>query len=361
MKQQRILMEWPAERLLKALELVTDEQNMSPLRKRMMMKKYRKHAKDGNLKVHDLETEELYRLCAAGLMQHDYHWFGWEWRSEWVAKLATQPWCYPPWFGVDAVQKRILVVAEQGLGDEIVFASCYHELARDVEEAWVEVDPRLIPTFERSFPGNLHFVSRFKNDARRIVPRMEDYPKFHEGRPIEAFIPAGNVPKLYRQAVSDFPVTRRGFLVADMDQAVTFMDIIGANYPTPYIGCSWKGRQGKIDPILAGVSLQYGTDDHHGLMVPPIDLKWDFDGTLALIAALDKVVCTTNAVAHMAGALGVPTDCIKPPPIYATKEDQFNNRVTPWWPVDYTDWYPSITMYRNQNEWRAQCEHKHRS
>jgi hypothetical protein len=58
----------------------------------------------------------------------------------------------------------------------------------------------------------------------------------------------------------------------------------------------------------------------------------------------------------MAGALGVPTDVIKPPPIYATKEDGFTNICQPWWPYDKTDWYPSITMYRGQQEWKA---HEH--
>ena len=99
------------------------------------------------------------------------------------------------------------------------------------------------------------------------------------------------------------------------------------------------------------MSLQYGADDHCGLVVPPMDLKWDFEAVFGLMFALEKVVTTTNAVAHMAGALGVPVECIKPPPIYATKDDGFNNRVQPWWPDDYSDWYPSITMYRSQQEY----------
>ena len=344
-------MDWPVERLLRALETVIDEQSFSPLRKRMMVKKLRRQAARGQLEVSNMDTEWLYRLCAASLMQHDYHWFAWEWRSEWAAKLATQPWAYPPWFGIDSVHRRVLVVAEQGVGDEIVFASCYHELARDVEEAWIEVDPRLIPIFERSFPENLHFVSRYKHEKKRLVPNMTDYPAFHEGRPIEAFIPAGNVPKLYRQSPLDFPQWR-GFLKPHWE-AVLEWQVWLRGKDTGRVGCSWLGRQGEIEPTQTGVSLQYGTDDHRGLVVPTINLKWDIDGAFALIAALDKVVTTTNAVAHMAGALGVPTDCIKPPPIYATREDGFNNRVQAWWPDDYSDWYPSITMYRSQAEWRA--------
>ena len=101
------------------------------------------------------------------------------------------------------------------------------------------------------------------------------------------------------------------------------------------------------------MSLQYGTDDHKGLLVPPIDLKRDLEDVFALIVALGKVVTTTNAVAHFAGSLGVETHCVKPYPIFATKEDGFNNRVSGYWGEDYTDWYPSITMYRSPQAWEA--------
>lgn len=164
---------------------------------------------------------------------------------------------------------------------------------------------------------------------------------------------AGNVPKLYRHSVKDFPKIK-GFLVADKDEVERQCEYLDQMlWEAPQIGCSWKGRQGEIEPIKEGISLQYGTLDHRGLIVPPIDLKWDFEKIFALIAALDKVVTTTNAVAHMAGALGVPADVIKPPPIFATEDDGFNNRVSAWWPSDWTDWYPSVTMYRGQQEWQS--------
>ncbi len=365
MKYQRIQMQYSADKIREALDLVIDEQAFTPLRRKVMKKKLWKLLKSGRLDLTSLDPDWLYRLCCASLMLHDYHWFGWEWRSEWAAQLATEAWAYPRWTGVEGElarkhgiertgKKRVLVVAEQGIGDEIVFASCYHELAADVEEAWIEVDDRLIPIFERSFPENLHFVSRFVHAGKYIIPRSTDYPKFHEGLPIEAFIMAGNVPKLYRHSPADFPEGKTGiFLVADYRKAEKWEDWIFKTGFFPPIGCSWKGRQGEIEPLEYGVTLQYGEKDHNKLAVPPVDLKRDIDEVFALIAALDKVVTTTNAVAHMAGALGVPTDVIKAPPIYATKEDSFNNRVQAWWPVDYSDWYPSVTMYRSQADWRA--------
>ena len=367
-KPQRIEMEWPADKVIRALDIVIDEQPFSALRKRVMKKKLVKLLRQGRLDLSSMDTEWLYRLCCASLMLHDYHWFAWEWRSEWASLMATQPWVWPQW---DGTRAKVLVVAEQGIGDEIVFASCYHDLAADVEEAWIEVDPRLIPIFERSFPENLHFVDRFVHAGKNIVPRPTDYPKIREGLPIEAFIMAGNVPKLYRQGKEDFRkypfgIEGHGFLKPNLDLMEKWNLWTSTGFAlqgiflTPRkrgrgqpIGCSWKGRQGEIKPVENGVSLQYGTEDHHGLMVPPIDLKRDLEDVFMLIAGMNHVVTTTNAVAHMAGALGVPTDVIKPPPIWATKEDGFNNRVSSWWPEDFTDWYPSIRMFRNQQEWRA--------
>lgn len=350
MKPQPIIMQWPQHRLLKALKMVIDEQAFTPLRKRMMIKKLTKMADRGDLQVDNLDTEWLYRMCAASLMQHDYHWHAWEWRSKWASELATKIWAYPRW---DGTQRRILVVAEQGVGDEIVFASCYNDMAQDVDEAWVEVDPRLVDIFTRSFPENLHFVDRFIDSKRRVVPRMSDYPEFHKDKPIEAFIMAGNVPKLYRHSPADFRKSA-GFLRAEARYVQRWRDWLNYNLSRAgmaRVGCSWKGRQGEILPIKSGLSLQYGEENHRGLLCPPLNLKRDLDEVFAIIKALGRVVTTTNAVAHMAGALGVMTDCIKPPPIFATREDTFNNRVTPWWPVDYTDWYPSIRMWRSQREW----------
>lgn len=350
-KSQPTRIDWTEARLLKIMKVLVDEQAFSPLRKARAVKKLKKMCTRGQLDPNTFDSEWAYRTCAAGLMVHDYHWWGWEWRSEWVARVTTKPWAYPQWTGQKC---RVLVVAEQGFGDEIVFSSCYHELAEDVEEAWIECDPRLIPIFERSFPDNLHFVNRYLHPTKPIVPKSSDYPELHADWPIEAFIPAGNVPKLYRHCVADFPSTRLGFLEPDREAVGKWAGWLGADR----LGVSWTGRQGDIPRPESGVSLQYGVTEHGSLTVPPIELKRDVDEVFALIYALGQVYrpsvyTTTNAVAHMAGALGVPTDVIKPPPIYATEEDMFNNRVQPWWPLDYTDWYPSIKIYRSHRVWTA--------
>ena len=348
MKQQPLEPQWDQKSMAEALCLVIDEQPWKRLTKDRAKKKLRKVAKQGRLQPQILNDDWAYRLCAASLMQHKYHWFGWEWRSEWAARMATKPWCYPQW---DGKKCNVLVVAEQGLGDEIVFASCYPDLAEDVNEAWIEMEPRLIPIMERSMPENLHFINRYLHGKKKIVPRTSDYPELRKEHPIEAFITAGNVPKLYRHDRKDFP-KRKAFLVPDHELVNGYVGWFDNN-GVVRTGVSWKGRQGEIPKPDEGVSLQYGKDvDHGSLLVPPIDLKWDIEEVFALIYSLGKVHTTTNVIAHMAGALGVECEVVKPAPIFATEENLFNNRVQPWWPYDKNDWYPTIKMYMNYEHWR---------
>ena len=58
--------------------------------------------------------------------------------------------------------KRLLVYAEQGLSDQIMFASCLPDLLPQVGGCVVECAPRLVPIFRRSFP------------AARIEPQARD-------------------------------------------------------------------------------------------------------------------------------------------------------------------------------------------
>src|SRR5665213_716491 len=62
-----------------------------------------------------------------------------------------------PWTGDSLKKKRLLVRAEQGVGDQILFASLFGELAArakaDGGSVALECEPRLVPLFARSFPG----------------------------------------------------------------------------------------------------------------------------------------------------------------------------------------------------------------
>ena len=62
----------------------------------------------------------------------------------------------------------------------------------------------------------------------------------------------------------------------------------------------------------------------------------DFDDTAAAICHLDLVICVDTAVAHLAGALGVPVWMLLPQP--ADYRWMLERRDSPW--------YPSLRLFR---------------
>ncbi len=345
MKTQPLNHTWTTEEVRQCMSLIADEVTPKVRERNKIKKKLLKNEKNILQEFDPADPDTRQRLCMASLKMHRYHWDGWERRNSWASDIIMKPWVYPRW---DGKKRRVLVLAEQGLGDEILWASCYDELSEDVEEAWIEADPRIIPTFERSFPDNLHFISRFLNDEKRVLPKMLDYPEKTEAYPIECFIPSGNVPPLYRRMPGDFAGS--AYLVPDgnlTDMWRNWLDSL----PGLEAAISWRGRQGEIEPPHGNfLSVQYGGGDSP-YPEPPIDLKWDVESVLSLLKAVGKVITVPNTVAHMAGALGIDADVILPPAIHPKEEAGFNNRVQWQWPNDHSDWYHSMRIFRNLNEW----------
>ena len=84
------------------------------------------------------------------------------------------------WQGEDITGKKVLIVGEQGLGDEFMFANIIPDVLRDLGpegKLQIAVDPRLVPLFQRSFPdaevGDYDDKTLIDNDgnkALRLVP-----------------------------------------------------------------------------------------------------------------------------------------------------------------------------------------------
>lgn len=233
-----------------------------------------------------LDDEWMLRLCMANLINGNYDWEGWglrEPRDLLIPDLA-------PWWDGEEVDS-LLILGEQGLGDEILFASMFNEVK--AKNITVECDKRLVPVFERSFP-HIEFIGR--THYNEGFWGTDD--SWSNGRTWDAQTLMGDLPTWYRRSKTDFP-SSASYLKAEPDSR--FLGMTGA---------SWVGRQGKvgIDGLNASVSLQYGVEDHHGLNIPDLDLKNDIDGVFSVVAALDKVISVPTTVVHIAGALGIPTE-----------------------------------------------------
>ena len=237
----------------------------------------------------------------------------------------------------------LLVWPEQGLGDEIMFASLFSELRGVVSKLLVKVDKRLVPLFKRSFSPEVQF---FEKDT--IIPEA-DYD-YH--------IPMGSLPRYFRRDLEDFKDASEGFLKADRLNAEKLRKKLCPNEGDTLIGISWRshssargGHRKSVDiqELLCRldrenfkfVNLQYGdvSQELKGtkvMQVDEIDNTKDLDKLADLISACDFVISVSNVTVHLAGALGVPTKVLLP----------FS---WDWrWGTDQTDsyWYKSLKLYR---------------
>ena len=116
----------------------------------------------------------------------------------------------------------------------------------------------------------------------------------------------------------------------------------GHGVPAPVIDATRRAAWDLFrlpDTVL--ISLQYGdiTPDLQELAAaglqlhadPDIDMTADIDGVCALASALDGVVSSSTSVAHLAGALGLPTRIMVPGERYVLWYWGYDGDAAPWY------------------------------
>ena len=260
-----------------------------------------------------------------------------------IVKVADEP----EWDGrkVDT----LFVYGEQGLGDEIMMASCIPDAARDVGKLVLECDRRLTGLFRRSFGSVCDVYGTRKQNA---VSWPTKY-KFDAG------IASGDLPGLYRLSDESFPGTP--FLVADPERRLQWRALFDSFGPKPKIGICWTGggelkrnSRGRRIPLDAFVPLMETMDAHWISLeykdpLPEIERTGlpvrhfaraaqsdDYDDMAAMVAELDCVIGVHTAAVHLAGGLGVPAMVLLP-------------QKTPWnWSRPSMPWYGSISLHKQQ-------------
>ena len=309
------------------------------------------------------QDHELRLMRAVALLKHGDFAAGWdEYEARFASPLAThRPYAFPRWDGSPLRDGALLAYGEQGLGDQIMFASCLPELAVRAPDCIVECNPRLGRLFERSFPW-ARVVTAAQDDPR---PAWLDAASRDgtSSAPIRAQVPIGSLPRWFRRSAADFP-RHPGFLRADPARVERWRRRLAACGAQPRIGVAWRGgtatsRRGlrslpleQLAPVLQGVpatwvSLQY-TDcgaeiaavaGRHGVAVhhwqEAID---DYDETAALVDALDAVVTVCTAIVHLSGALGRRTLVLVP--FAAEWRYGAAGEAMPW--------YPSVRLLRQR-------------
>jgi tetratricopeptide (TPR) repeat protein len=299
----------------------------------------------------EIRLNRALMLLQTGDFAQGWDEYEWRWRVKDAPPRPDFP--LPTWDGSPLAGKAILVFGEQGVGDEIMFASCYPDLMRAGARATLVCEPRLAPLFQRSFAGAriLPATRGRENGSAPIFPDL-DYA-----------IAAGSLPRFLRRRLDEFP-RRDRFLLPDeigQDHWRARLAALGAGLK---VGISWragtlpKNRRHRStslrdwSPLLTlpgarFVNLQYGDSSreraaidasslgpiHHFEDVDPLH---DLDGYAALVAALDLVISVGNATVHLAGALGTPCWALLP-------------YTWGWrWLIGRHDtpWYPSVRLFR---------------
>jgi Tfp pilus assembly protein PilF len=262
------------------------------------------------------------------------------------------------WDGKPLDTRSILVLSEQGIGDQVMFASCLPDLAggsgaKDAARILVESDHRLVPLFARSFPQITSFAKTTSPEALPAIGHVDIVEHI------------GSLPRFVRQRVEDFP-RRTGFLTANTDQVAKWRASFARLGGALKVGISWRGgkdfetrRRRSIalelwEPIfkvpgVRFVNLQYdaaaadavAAARRFGIALDDAtdcDPLVDLDAFAAKMAALDLVLSVDNSTVHLAAAIGRPVWTLLP---FAAD----------WrWmlEVETTPWYPSMRLLRCQ-------------
>jgi tetratricopeptide (TPR) repeat protein len=255
------------------------------------------------------------------------------------------------------IGKSVTVLAEQGIGDEIMFTSILPDLMMDARKIYYECDKRLTELFERSFP-KVTFIKR--DDSQKPV-----------SSPSDITIKAGSLAYSYRKERHAFPKT--AYLKSDENRVRHWSEQLKRYSSSGMkVGISWRGGTSKtrasdrsieldhFRPLiqLEGtlfVNLQYGNiqdeiDRFNKIsMEKPIhrvlENMENFDELAALISSLDLVISVQNATVHLCGALGRPCWGLIP--------------FRPEWRYGSMRqdmvWYPSIKLYRQtkSGDWNS--------
>jgi tetratricopeptide (TPR) repeat protein len=297
-------------------------------------------------------------LAALHLVQGDFA-RGWrhhgeKWRRGELARHRRSFAC-PLWRGEPLAGKSLFVWSEQGLGDQIMYASQFPDLIARGAGGAFECSPRLLGLFSRSFP------------ASTVLPRNAEGGRRAAAMAFDFHAPMSALCEYLRGGWEAFP-RHQGYLSADPRRRAAWrerLDGLGAGLK---VGISWRGGTAATGgaarstaladwapllelPGVRFVNLQYGEcaaelaaarGRGHAIAHWPRAAD-DIEEAAAMASELDLVISVCTTVIHLAGALGRPAWVLVP--------------ARPGWRYllegERLPWYPSARLLRQARpgEW----------
>jgi Flp pilus assembly protein TadD len=284
--------------------------------------------------------------------------YEWRWRHSGFP-TPLRPFSQALWNGSLEGVTKLLVWAEQGIGDEVQFSGLIrHVFSRGIDVI-VECDRRLVTLLQRSFPGVI-VVGR----TNPPVPLLEDPSITHQ-------IPMASIPRVLGLSPDSMPF-QSPFMVPDEKQRDQFRSGYKGDGSPLLVGISWRSgntQEGpkrsvgleQWSPILnitgtRFISLQYGecsrelqaVYDMFGVEVlkdEKVNPLVNLDSFTTQVAAMDLVISVDNSTVHFAGALGIDVWTMLP------SEPDWR------WGLkgDKTRWYSTMRLFRQEQ--RGNWEH----
>ena len=308
-------------------------------------------------------------LLATGNLEQG--WREARWRHKKPELLIEREGLPKEWQGEEIKNGKLLVYHEQGIGDELRFASCFKDLRhKDLAPCIIETDPRLAPLFSRSFP-EIEFINKLPR-SKTPIP-VVDYSPIVKTKNIKAFTALGDLPLHLRPNIESFS-KEISYLIPNPKFSDVWKEQLGRIAPGKKIGFCWNTALpnkryddyffsiNELRPIFSiensiFINLQ-ATDCEEELRLAEenfgveiyrpksIDMFNELDNVAALISQLDFVVGPFTSIISMAGAIG--TQC-------------FGLTLTKDWTALGTDdfpWNPSMTcLYKGAaNSWKPLME-----
>ncbi|MGL4767947.1 MAG: hypothetical protein ACRCV6_07700 [Formosimonas sp.] len=299
----------------------------------------------------------------------------------WLNNAYHYPFKLPFWDGQWHKGMTLLVHGEQGLGDEMMFASALTDAIQEAQTAQATViigcKAPLVRLFQHSFPDVQVFAHSFEK------------PMDITSLSITTHLPMGHLIARYRHSIDDFIQHQKPYLLADEQRAAYYEQAIIHKGRQAVdgkrrlrVGLMWgtvtnesvsrfviSANRRSIAPTLLAplasliddvefISLQNHERGAEAALVPQLQMidfshdQLDFYDTAALMRNLDVVISVDTSVSHLAG--GMDVECWVPLMVRPDWRHGLDSR-------QHSYWYSKTRYFRQQtvDDWRPIIDQLH--
>lgn len=294
-----------------------------------------------------------FNLAVALLLVGDYAqgWQAYEsrWNYEHLAGTLPQ-FDRPRWSGQDLRDQTLLVVGEQGHGDNIQFSRFLWNLHQAGARVKFQTTQGLVPLFQGSpildwvgvydqDPGEFDLWTPIMSVAGYLGVTLENLP-----RPVNYVVARDDLVAQWQQRLGPKHRLRVGFSWSgrrdawlNQHKGMPFSEICDLIRRCPQY--QWVNLQTDATTEESPVLSQLGVEQYPGTIT-------GFHDTAALIQHMDVVLSVDTAIAHLSGALGRPTWVM------------LQKFAVDWrWLLNRLDspWYSTARLFRQPNfdDWRS--------